>query len=224
MFSLASFGLGLGRGSSSALRPTTPVITVDSTDNAVTVTIAGDSSVTNYVVYKKSTASGWTAGGSRAGDGDVTVSDLDYDCVYIFSCYSIDPAGSMSEYAIPQCVSLSDSDEVSDIDVSMLDDADIFLDAFGEPGTYMPRGGGERAITIIVDREGVVGLGAAPSGQSGSWVVSVKNSSAEGISTSEIDTGGDKIKFANRLGETPIARRIIRLISQDTGMMQLELR
>lgn len=224
MFPIASFGIGLGRGSSSALRPTTPVISLVSSGNAVTVSITGDVAVTNTLVYKKSTASGWTAGGSRSGDGDITVSDLDYDCVYIFSCYSTDAAGTVSEYSIPQCASLSDSAETAEIDESLLADADIFLGAFGEPGTYLPRGGGERAITIIVDREGVSGLGAAPAGQSASWIVTVKNSSTEGVSTSELDTGGDKIKFANRLGETPIGRRIIRIVSQDTGMMQLELR
>ena len=225
MIGLASFGMGLGRGSAEVLMPTTPTISLVSSTNSVTVTIAGDAGVTNYLVYKKSTAASWTAGGSRSGDGDITVSDLDYDCIYIFGSYSVDAAGTNSQYAIPQSVTLAEaSDDQSDIDASDIASADAFLAAFGEPGTYLPRGGGERAITIIVDRDGNTPIDGVPSGNSGYFLITVKNSATEGISSTEIDTGGDKIKFANRIGKTATNKSILKIVSQDAGMIQLEAR
>jgi hypothetical protein len=56
--------------------PTAPTITAESEDNTIVVTIDGDSGVTNYVLYKLTSETEWTAGGNRSGDGDVIVIDL----------------------------------------------------------------------------------------------------------------------------------------------------
>jgi hypothetical protein len=53
-----------------------PTITSSASTTSITVTIDGNTGTTNYIKYKLSTASAWTDGGSRSGDGTVVLSDL----------------------------------------------------------------------------------------------------------------------------------------------------
>lgn len=59
--------------------PNAPVITGanDGTGTSFTVTIDGDTGVTNYLWYKKNSDVAWTNGGNRVGDGDIQVTGLD---------------------------------------------------------------------------------------------------------------------------------------------------
>jgi len=54
--------------------------------------------------------------------------------------------------------------------------------------------------------------------------INVRNDSTYGISSSEIDLGRDKVSVPVRIGEAAQERKLDKLISQDAGMMVLELR
>jgi hypothetical protein len=59
--------------------------------------------------------------------------------------------------------------------------------------------------------------------QSQSIVVRVLNNSTTGISSTEIETGGDEIAVALRLGETSVRRAIVRVQADSTGFLRLLL-
>jgi hypothetical protein len=107
----------------------------------------------------------------------------------------------------------------------------VFLntDEFAESVTYYPfRYPGtalrsNRTITAVVIREQIQAVT-----QDGSqtvlprWEVHVANDSTAGISSDEIDLGGDQIGFPPRDGQTAERRSIVRLVTQDSGMLVLE--
>jgi hypothetical protein len=51
--------------------------------------------------------------------------------------------------------------------------------------------------------------------------VRVANNSTTGISSEELNTGGDQIKLAVRIGETPTKRSVQLLSEHDPGMLVL---
>lgn len=89
-------------GGAAPSAPTAPVITVEAGDSSLTVTIDSDAGVTNYVYYKKTSSSAWTAGGNRSGDGNVVIGSL------AFGSYNI-LAYSSNEgvYSLPSNLVLS---------------------------------------------------------------------------------------------------------------------
>lgn len=109
------------------------------------------------------------------------------------------------------------------------DSAKIFLrsDDFAETVTYYPHTGfGEtptsREIQAVVIRNQIVA--SAPDGGDvivASFEVHVLNDSVNGISSSEIDTGGDQIGIASRIGGTVKKRAILLLEDHDEGMLQI---
>lgn len=113
---------------------------------------------------------------------------------------------------------------VNEFDQELIDTAPDFLSTFGETVTYYPKAGGSREITVVVTREQPADLDGAPHGQAPRLTIAVANDATTGISSSEVDTGGDEVKLARRIGETAINRRITKLLSQDAGMIELELR
>ena len=81
------------------------------------------------------------------------------------------------------------------------------LRQFGEPITYHTTGGTQREIDrALVDRTNAPKL-----------IVRVRNASVGGISSSEIDTGGDEISVPLRIGETAVRRSVIELIDDSNG-------
>ena len=203
--------------------PGVPTFTVATGVNAVTVTIDSDASVTNYVRYKGSSDTTWQDGGSRSGDGDVTVSSLDNDVPYIIEVYSVDAAGLSSTPGVAVITTLS-ATSINDADDELDDLAVEMLAAFGESVTYWPAGGGSRAITAVIDRNPPRELDGLPHGHTKEWIVLVANSSTTGISSSEIDCGGDKIEIPARMGEVAQKRRIVNILSQDSGAIRMEVR
>jgi hypothetical protein len=95
--------------------------------------------------------------------------------------------------------------------------------AFGESVVYYPSSGTGRTIEGIVTRSGPMELQGFPAGRSELLQVSVANDAVSGISSAEIDTGTDFIEVAARLGDTAKKRRVLRIVSQDYGMMTLEV-
>ena len=204
--------------------PTTPTVTVAAGTLAFTATISGDAGVTNYLKYKTASGSAWLDGGSRSGDGDITVSSLNNDVTYIIVVYSINDLTdvvSLPSYA--QTVSFSSTAE-GDFESDLADNADEYLTAFGEIVYYLPNGGGSREILGIIDYEGVSALGGAPFGTGPTINVTVKNDDTDGISTSEIDVGKDLITISTRIGKATENRRLVSIISEDAGMVTLEVR
>ena len=111
------------------------------------------------------------------------------------------------------------------LDDALAEDAAIFvdLDGFGEEVTYTPRVGDAREINAQVQRE----VRETDEDYQGSLVpsiiVEVRNSATLGISSDEVNTGGDKITLAERIGGTARAMLITEVLSQDAGIMRLRL-
>jgi len=200
--------------------PNAPIFTTTTGTNSVTVTINGDAGVTNKVIYKAPGDTEWHDGGSRSVDGDIVVSSLDNDVAYIFEVYSVDAAANNSAPSVAVNITLSE-DTTNEIDNDLDDMAKIQLDTHGEPVVYWPRGGGSRPIVAIVDREPPKSLEDMPHGFSPKLVLWVANDSIIGISSSEIDTGGDLIEVALRIGQVPQKCSMVKLESQDVGMVKL---
>lgn len=114
------------------------------------------------------------------------------------------------------------------------DDAtSVFLntDDFAETVTYKPRlfANGDarpnRSISAVVIRD-LISVVSEDGGEVvlPSFEVHVANDSTSGISSDELDLGGDKLSFPVRDGMTAMDRAIVRLITQDHGMLVLECR
>jgi hypothetical protein len=57
-----------------------------------------------------------------------------------------------------------------------------------------------------------------------SFAVKVVNSTTLGISSEELNCGGDSLEFAIRVGKPVSRRSIMRVIEHDEGMLVLECR
>ena len=82
----------------------------------------------------------------------------------------------------------------------------------------------ERQITALVNRQPVDDLGDMPKGTAPRLTINVRNDATYGISSSEIDLGRDKVSVPVRIGEAAQERKLSKILSQDAGMMVVELR
>ena len=221
---MRSYPGAIGLGTGTPAPPAAPAITLAAGTGQVVVTIAGDAGATHWLKYKGSSHTSWQDGGSRSGDGDITVTGISNNVPYIFVAYSQVNSGPFSTPSVAAILTLAAASESTDFCQMIGNDADIILSEFGETIVYKPRGGGSRSIEAVVTRAGAEGLGGAPAGNAPLSNILVKNDSTEGISSSEIDTGGDKVTIAHRIGDTAQDRRITNIIGQDCGMMTLEVR
>lgn len=112
----------------------------------------------------------------------------------------------------------------NEFDQTLIDTTADLLAVFGETVTYWPASGGSRSISAVVDRERPADMDGAPHGSAPLLTIEVANDSTSGISSNEIDTGGDKLELAVRIGKSAQKRLVKKIISQDAGMMRLELR
>ena len=102
------------------------------------------------------------------------------------------------------------------------------LDDFAETVTYRPhRFFGEearpdRTISAVVIRESETVLSEDGDTIVPVWEVHVANSVTLGIASEEIDTGRDQILLPPRDNETAEVRTIVRILSQDLGMLTLQ--
>jgi len=210
------------------IKPATPTLSIAADAGAVTATIDGDSGVTNYLKYKAGSQMSWQDGGSREGDGDLVVSGLADDVAYIFVVYSQNAGGVVSLPSIAAVVTFTET-AANQTDQMLIDTANDFLTEFGEPIKYLPAGGGSRGITAIVDREPPAELEGMPGVHASRLVISVANrciayKGINGISSSEINISKDKAELAVRINETAVEKLITKIISQDAGIMKLEVR
>lgn len=90
---------------------------------------------------------------------------------------------------------------------------------FGNGGIAAPL---SRVINAIVDRNPIA---PTPVGvDSPVMHVWVDNDASTGISSAEIDRGGDRIEVAQVIGKTKVQRVINRILRQTLGWLQLEVR
>ena len=103
-------------------------------------------------------------------------------------------------------------------------------DDFAEVVTYYPRQRfGEpaptpRTINAVVIREQIQSIGEEADTVSPVWQVHVANNVTYGITSSELDLGGDQISLPPRDGKTAERRTITQLLIQDGGMLVVECR
>lgn len=96
-------------------------------------------------------------------------------------------------------------------------------DVFAESIVYTKRSGATRTINAVVDRDPL-------EDQNGHVVhaiyITVANSTTLGIALSELNTGGDRVTLAPRLGQDTETMDLLpkNLISQDAGMLRFRLR
>lgn len=84
--------------------------------------------------------------------------------------------------------------------------------------TYFPRSGASRRIEAVVTRSQAE---PAPDDQgvvAPVFEVLVRNDSSAGIASDELDTGGDRIELAVKVGGRPRQLRLARLVNHDAGM------
>jgi hypothetical protein len=99
-------------------------------------------------------------------------------------------------------------------------------DDFAESVTYWARGNAVgRTIVAPIMREQATAFDAG-GGQTNlpTFQVHVHNNATTGISSAELDTGGDEIEFPPRDGKPTARKAILQLVTQDHGMLVLECR
>lgn len=101
-------------------------------------------------------------------------------------------------------------------------DAAVFFDDLAEPAVYRPRGHPPRIVNVVVDRQEAasqspLGLVAAR------MLVAVRNHPTEGIPLDTLDLAGDTIDLPVRDGTDPSPRAITGIVSQDAGILILEV-
>lgn len=99
----------------------------------------------------------------------------------------------------------------------------VFLnnDEFAESITYVPRSGPSRTINAVVFREQIQTLDENAT-VTPIWQIHVANDSTDGITSDELDLGGDKLTFPPRDGKTALTRSIVQLLTQDHGILVVE--
>ena len=95
---------------------------------------------------------------------------------------------------------------------------------FAEPVVYYKKTGKARAINAVVVRDALAILPEDGDTVTPVFEIHVANDIVEGISSEELNLGGDMIAFAVRVGQAVQRRTITKLLAQDEGMLTLECR
>lgn len=113
------------------------------------------------------------------------------------------------------------------------DDASaVFMAAGGwrESATYKPKlysvgdSRPDRTINIVIDRQEATIISEDQQVPAPVWQIEVVNDATLGISSEELDLGGDVLSFPSRVGESATDHTITRLLAHDHGMLSLECR
>jgi len=109
----------------------------------------------------------------------------------------------------------------------------IFHLRFGEIAAYLPSGGDERNIVVVIERNPIANQSETPGVLSRPMLVHIPNSSATqgftadltatGISSTELNVGRDKLRLAVRVGTTATEVSIRRIVAQDESVLTLEV-
>ena len=88
--------------------------------------------------------------------------------------------------------------------------------------TYFPAGGESRQIRAVVHRPGPEPIDGFAGVSRESVELLVKNHATEGILSSQLNTGGDKVEAGMRDSRRPVKLRIVEILGQDAGMLRLK--
>lgn len=95
---------------------------------------------------------------------------------------------------------------------------------FAEPVTYYKKTGKARPIDAVVVRDALAILPEDGDTVTPVFEIHVANDIVKGISSEELNLGGDMIAFAPRVGQPVERREIIRILSHDEGMIHVQCR
>lgn len=111
-------------------------------------------------------------------------------------------------------------------DTILADGLSVFCNAddFAEPVVYYKRSGEARSINAVVIREALAILPEDGDAVTPVFEIHVHNSESTGISSDELNLGGDSLSFAVRAGQDASRRTITKLLGHDEGMLVLECR
>jgi hypothetical protein len=111
-------------------------------------------------------------------------------------------------------------------DTILADGLSVFCNAddFAESVIYYNRTGDARCIDAVVIREALAILPEDGDAVTPIFEIHVHNDDTTGISSLELNLGGDSIAFAVREGQERSRRTIVRLLGHDEGMLMLECR
>ncbi len=109
-------------------------------------------------------------------------------------------------------------------DLIQADAINVFANAndFAEPVVYYKKTGKARPISAVVVRDALAILPEDGDTVTPVFEIHVANDILEGISSEELNLGGDMIAFAVRVGQAVERREIIRLLGHDEGMLYLQ--
>ena len=88
--------------------------------------------------------------------------------------------------------------------------------------TYRPRSGASRSIESIIEYPGPGGIDGLSGGSRPLLDIYIKNDSTSGISSAEVDTGGDKVEVPLRIGLTAARVRITKIVTQDKAILHIQ--
>lgn len=97
-------------------------------------------------------------------------------------------------------------------------------DDFAESVVYYTRDGVARCFDAVVIREALAILPEDGDHVTPVFEVHVTNDATLGISSDELNLGGDSLAFATRVGLERTRRTITKLLGHDEGMLVLECR
>lgn len=107
---------------------------------------------------------------------------------------------------------------------SHLQDA-MFDGGFAESILYSSKGANPPAsIRAIVDRNAPAGVDPVTGSLSSVVLVTVRNDAEKGIAAADIDTGRDRITITDRVGGANKTMKIVRIVSHDAGVVNLEVK
>ncbi len=106
----------------------------------------------------------------------------------------------------------------------------ISTNDFGESVTYKPMNfhgqavRSNRSVNAVVIRQAVTVFSQDGDTVVDGYEVHIANSATLGIDAGELDTGGDMLAFPSHNGQSATDHSILRLVTQDEGMLVLECR
>ena len=111
-------------------------------------------------------------------------------------------------------------------DLIQADAINVFANAndFAEPVVYYKKTGKARPINAVVVRDALAILPEDGDTVTPVFEIHAANDIVKGISSEELNLGGDMIAFAVRVGQPVERREIIRLLGHDEGMLHLQCR
>lgn len=86
---------------------------------------------------------------------------------------------------------------------------------------YLPKAGGSRTIQGLIEYLGPSLMAGVAGGSRPRMELLVRNDTTYGISSREIDTGGDKVQIPLRRGRSVRTVRIVELLAQDRAMLRV---